>query len=156
MIDLPVASAVKPIRLRDSDEPDRAHIGRTRLACALVLDDVESIRAFLGKALRRAGFETIVVADGPTAIDEIRRATVDVVLVDHRMAGMTGIQVYEAIVAIRPELAQRWVFMSGDVLNPTLLNFAESRGIRLLAKPFDLATVTATVGEIVNRHGLGD
>lgn len=157
VIDLPVASAVKSDSPpRHSHDPIEPMVGRPRPARVLVLDDVESIRAFLGKALRRAGFETIVVADGPTAIDEIRRGTVDVVLVDHRMAGMTGIEVYEAIVAIRPELARRWVFMSGDVLNPTLLDFAESRGIRLLAKPFDLATVTATVAEIINRHGLED
>lgn len=157
VIDLPVASTVRSQPPpRRSDEPIEPAIGQARPARVLVLDDVESIRTFLGKALRRAGYETVVVADGPTAIEEIRRATVDVVLVDHRMAGMTGIDVYEAIVAIRPELADRWVFMSGDVLNPTLLNFAESRGIRLLAKPFDLATVTATVGEIVDRHGLGD
>ena len=103
-----------------------------------MLDDEESIRTFLRKALTAAGFETIVVADGETAVSEVRAAPFDVALVDHRMAGMTGTDAFEAAVAIRPGLAERWIFMSGDVLNPDLNAFAEARGIPLLAKPFDL------------------
>ncbi len=123
---------------------------------ALILDDEESIRTFLRKALAAAGFEPVVAGDGETAVSEVRAGPIDVALVDHRMPGMTGIEVYEASMAIRPELAQRWIFMSGDVLNPDLLAFAEARGIRLLAKPFDLSTVTGVVGGVVTRLGLVD
>lgn len=121
---------------------------------ALILDDEESIRTFLRKALTAAGFDPIVAGDGETAMSEVRAGPIDVALVDHRMAGMTGIEAFEAVVAIRPELAQRWIFMSGDVLNPDLQAFAEARGIQLLAKPFDLSTVTAAVVEVVERYGL--
>ena len=120
---------------------------------ALVLDDEVSIRAFLRKALTAAGFETIAVGDGEAAVSEIRRAPIDVALVDHRMPGMTGIDAFEAAVLIQPDLASRWIFMSGDVLNPGLQEFAETHGIPLLAKPFDLATVTRMVGQVVARQG---
>jgi two-component system NtrC family sensor kinase len=76
---------------------------------------------------------------------------IDAMMCDHRMAGMSGTQVFEAAVAIRPELADRFVFMSGDVLNPNLRDFAESRGIGLLAKPFDLETVGRTLRDLVER-----
>ena len=69
---------------------------------------------------------------------------------------MTGTDAFEAAVAIRPALAERWIFMSGDVLNPDLNAFAEARGIPLLAKPFDLTTVTRTVSDVVERLGLAD
>jgi hypothetical protein len=65
------------------------------------------------------------------------------------MAGMSGTEFYEAAVAARPEMAQRAVFMSGDVLNPDLRGFATQRGIRLLAKPFDIDTVIRVVREAV-------
>ncbi len=120
---------------------------------ALVLDDEASIRAFLRKALSAAGFEAIVVGDGETAVSEIRRAPIDVALVDHRMPGMTGIDAFEAAVLIQPDLASRWIFMSGDVLNPDLQAFAEAHGTPLLAKPFDLTTLTRMVGEVVARQG---
>jgi hypothetical protein len=37
--------------------------------------------------------------------------------------------------------------MSGDVLNPDLRGFAMQRGIRLLAKPFDIDAVIRVVRE---------
>ncbi|MGZ8527214.1 MAG: PAS domain S-box protein [Candidatus Limnocylindrales bacterium] len=123
---------------------------------ALILDDEESIRTFLRKALTAAGFEAVVAADGQAAVSAVRAGPIDVALVDHRMPGMSGIEAFEKAVAARPELAGRWLFMSGDVLNPDLQAFAEARGLPLLAKPFDLATVNRAVGEIVERLGLAD
>ena len=70
-------------------------------------------------------------------------------LCDHRMAGMAGTEVFDAIVAVRPELQRRFVFMSGDVLNPELTAFVEGRGIGLLAKPFDRETVRRTLESIL-------
>ena len=127
-----------------------------RLGRVLVLDDVESMRTLLDKALRRAGYETVVVSDGATAVVVAGAQSIDVFLVDHRMAGLSGIDVHEALVKRNPTLARRWIFMSGDVLNPVLLEFAESRGIRLLAKPFDLDTVIQAVRDTVEEAGLVD
>ena len=38
-----------------------------------------------------------------------------------------------------------------NVLNPELRSFATDRGIRLLAKPFDLAAVSSTVDRVLGR-----
>ncbi len=113
----------------------------------LALDDEPSIRAFLRKALNAAGMDCLPFADGAQALDGIREIIFDVMLIDHRMAGMSGTEFYEAAVSYRPELAQRAVFMSGDVLNPDLRGFATQRGIRLLAKPFDIDAVIRVVRE---------
>ncbi len=147
---------MRPIRVDPATRPRRCRRpasggpgpapARPAAAAGLVLDDEESIRTFLRKALAAAGFDAIVAADGETAVERgPPGAPIDVALVDHRMPGMTGIDAYEAAVAIQPDLAGRWIFMSGDVLNPDLHAFAEARGIPLLAKPFDLITVTRSV-----------
>jgi two-component system NtrC family sensor kinase len=131
--------------------PGEAGDGRGKRARILVVDDEPSIRRFLFKALEGAGFEPIIAATGQDAIDLVRDGPVDGILSDHRMAGMSGTDVYDAVVAIRPELRDRFVFMSGDVLNPALRDFAEAQGIVLLAKPFDLASVGRTVRELLER-----
>jgi len=113
----------------------------------LALDDEPSIRAFLRKALAAAGMDCRPVQDGAAALDLLRETPFDVMLIDHRMAGMSGTEFYEAAIEFRPELAQRAIFMSGDVLNPDLRGFATQRGIRLLAKPFDIDAVIRTVRE---------
>jgi CheY-like chemotaxis protein len=119
----------------------------------LVLDDEPSIRRFLAKALAQAGCDAVLTETGVEALDSIREAPFDAVLCDHRMAGMSGTEVYDAAIALRPEMRERFVFMSGDVLNPELRAFAESRGVALLAKPFELETVGRTVREVTAARG---
>ena len=53
-------------------------------------------------------------------------------------------------------MASRAVFMSGDVLNPDLRGFATERGIRLLAKPFDIEAVIRVVREALAAATEGD
>jgi DNA-binding NtrC family response regulator len=113
----------------------------------LALDDEPHIREFLVKVLARASMDCIPYPDGALALKGLREIEFDVMLIDHRMAGMSGTEFYEAAVDFRPELAKRAVFMSGDVLNPDLRGFATQRGIRLLAKPFDIDAVTRVVRE---------
>jgi PAS domain S-box-containing protein len=119
----------------------------------LALDDEPSIRAFLRKALAAAGIDCEPVQDGPSALEILRHTSFDVMLIDHRMAGMSGTEFYEAAIEARPELAERAIFMSGDVLNPDLRGFATERGLRLLAKPFDIDAVVRVVREVLATLG---
>jgi DNA-binding NtrC family response regulator len=116
----------------------------------LALDDEPSIRTFLKKVLASAGMDCDPYQDGALALDGLRDMTYDMMLIDHRMAGMSGTEFYDAAIEFRPELARRAVFMSGDVLNPDLRGFATQRGIRLLAKPFDIDAVIRVVHEAIS------
>lgn len=137
---------------RAEGEPDRRVGGdgtSVRPWRVLVLDDEPTIRDFLARILRRAGHEPMLAADGQSALDLIRVSPPDAILCDHRMAGMTGTAFHVAVAAIDPGLARRFVFMSGDVLNPELSDFAAAQGITLLAKPFDIESVDRTVTRIL-------
>ena len=139
-----------PARLQVPGAADAQVAGaETRRPLVLALDDEPSIRAFLGKALSFAGMDCVSFPDGSQALDGVREANFDVMLIDHRMAGMSGTDFYEAAIELRPELARRAVFMSGDVLNPDLRGFATQRDIRLLAKPFDIEAVIQVVREVL-------
>ena len=128
----------------------------TRRPRVLALDDEPSIRAFLRKALTGAGMDCSPFQDGAQALEGMRSANFDVMLVDHRMAGMSGTEFYEAAFEFRPGLARRVVFMSGDVLNPDLRGFATQRGIRLLAKPFDIDALIRVVREVLAAADVAD
>jgi PAS domain S-box-containing protein len=127
-----------------------APVARPRI---LALDDEGSIRTFLKKVLALAGMDCDPYQDGAQALEALRVVVYDAMLIDHRMAGMNGTEFYEAAARLRPELADRAVFMSGDVLNPDLRGFATERGIRLLAKPFDIEAVTRVVREAISETG---
>ena len=65
----------------------------------LVLDDEPTFRAFLEKALAALGYEPVIAARGQEAVDLAEDGDPAAILCDHQMAGMSGIEVYEAIVA---------------------------------------------------------
>jgi two-component system cell cycle response regulator CpdR len=135
-------------------EPERtaaqASVTRPRV---LVLDDDSSMRAFLDKALTLLGYEPVMTS---MAADAVTSATVGdhaVLLFDHQMAGMSGAEAFEAIVAARPDLASRVVMMSGDTLRPGLEAFAARHPVAVLAKPFDLDTLDRTIRAVMEATG---
>jgi CheY-like chemotaxis protein len=125
-----------------AQEPAR----RTRV---LVLDDEPAIRDFLGRILSRGGYEPVLASSGDSALKIVRDNPPDAILCDHRMAGMTGIAFHAAVAEIKPSLASRFVFMSGDVLNVELSEFAVTHGVTLLAKPFDIESVDRAVAAVM-------
>ena len=92
--------------------------------------------------------DVVATGTGADALRLIDAGDFDGIFCDHRMPGMTGTDVYKRIATIRPELARQFILMSGDVLNPELLAFAEGRAIRLLSKPFEIETLRSIIGEI--------
>ena len=121
----------------------------------LVLDDEPAVRRFLSKALSIAGCDAVEAETGAHALALLADPSIAGVLCDHRMAGMTGTEVYDAVVAARPDLGRRFAFMSGDIGNRELTEFAERHGLALLAKPFDLQGVARTVTTLLGRASAG-
>ena len=125
----------------------------TNIRRVLVLEDEPSIRVYLDKALQLLGYEPVITSLGPEAIELARSGDFAALLFDHRLAGMTGPEVYEAVVAIRPDLADRFVMMSGDLLDPALEALAAERPVTLLGKPFDLDTLDRTIRAVMGATG---
>ncbi len=157
-VEPPVERRVGTADSRRAGEPGRrrgdvAAGGVARPWRILVLDDEPAIRDFLSRVLRRGGHEPLLAANGQSALEIVRRDPPDAILCDHRMAGMSGTDFHTAVAEIDPWLARRFVFMSGDVVNPELSEFATSRGITLMAKPFDIDSVDQTVSGILGLTG---
>ena len=70
----------------------------------LVVDDEESMRFFLRRALARRGFEVDAAADGPEGLRRFAEARPDAVLLDVRLPGMNGREVLERIRVEDPDL----------------------------------------------------
>jgi DNA-binding NtrC family response regulator len=68
----------------------------------LVVDDEGEIRRLLSQALSRE-FDVASAANGEDALAEIERRPVDVVLLDHGMPGLTGLDVLRRVKASHPQ-----------------------------------------------------
>lgn len=64
----------------------------------LVAEDEESVRAMLGIALRSAGFESVLCADGQDALERLQGGFVpDLVLTDIRMPRLGGVELAKLV-----------------------------------------------------------
>jgi DNA-binding NtrC family response regulator len=71
----------------------------------LIVDDNEVFRRPLQRALEAAGFEVVAVPSAEDALEVLEGSPVDVLLTDHRLPGMDGVQLITRIKATHPALA---------------------------------------------------
>ena len=64
-----------------------------------IVDDDESIRNATRDLLRAAGFSTATFEDAESFLGSTSRASAACVVADIRMSGMTGLELYQALVA---------------------------------------------------------
>jgi two-component system NtrC family sensor kinase len=108
----------------------------------LVVDDEEALRTALGRFLSSEGHSVVAVGSGSEAIwraegDE----EFDLVLLDLRMPDVSGQQVFERWRRERPELSDRVVFITGDIVSADLQSFLRGTGRPYIAKPFEFTAV---------------
>ena len=64
---------------------------------------------------------------------------------------MNGIEFYREIEERLPGMADRILFMTGEILSPSIQEFLQERGVSIIAKPFDLSTLYQGVHDTLER-----
>jgi GAF domain-containing protein/signal transduction histidine kinase/ActR/RegA family two-component response regulator len=103
---------------------------------ALVVDDEPGMVDLVMALLKDTGWQVEVASTGRSALERVRATRFDVVLSDIRMPDGSGEDFYRAVVREQPELAKRFVFMTGDTANPAAWQFLEAEQVPVLEKPF--------------------
>jgi DNA-binding response OmpR family regulator len=114
----------------------------------LVVDDEPTITDVVSRYLQRAGYETRVAGDGPTALQAAGRERPDLVVLDLMLPGMDGLEVMRRI----RELDRVAVILLTAKGEPT----DRVIGLRLgaddyVAKPFSPAELVARVDAVMRR-----
>jgi CheY-like chemotaxis protein len=109
----------------------------------LVVDDDGPILALMRNLLREFGLQPLVASTGEQAIEEARRQSPDLVLLDKNMPGMTGEEIIRALRS-EPGLDRLPILiLSGERLSRDELTALGADGA--VQKPFD---VPQLIGEI--------
>ena len=110
----------------------------------LIVDDEPSICDICRRVLTEEGFEVDIASNGKVAQAMIEEKQYDLGLVDIRTPAMNGKELYYWLQAKHPQLANRVIFTTGDVMGRDTKNFLEQAERPFLAKPFtpdDLKTI---------------
>lgn len=123
----------EPMHRGQRGEPSDPHSKRL-----LVADDEPAIRALLEKALSRAGYLVDVAADGREALRAMEGRHYDCFIVDLKMPGLSGQELYKRLQTIDRALTQRFILMTGDTVTSGIRDFIEPSGNPVMEKPLDL------------------
>jgi PAS domain S-box-containing protein len=109
----------------------------------LVVDDEIAIGRTLAIALADE-FEVATVTSGRAALAILAgEPRFDVILCDLMMPDVSGMDVHERLARERPELAQRFVFVTGGAFTERARRFVDEVGLPVIEKPFDLTKLPA-------------
>src|SRR5436309_4665772 len=142
LIELPVGTPA--LATNDEPEPFEAALpvpGKT----ILVVDDEPAVAALLAEALSRDGYKVDTAANGAIALRKLAAQNYDLIISDSGMPVLSGPELYLELERREPHLAQRFVFVTGDVLSSSTRAFLEQTGAPQLEKPFTLESVKRVV-----------
>ena len=114
----------------------------------LVVDDEPNARDLMARVLMSDGHAVDTASDGAEAGSRLREASYDCVVTDMRMAGMGGEELYRLTEQTIPELAGRFIFVTGDTMSPETSAFLSSTASPHLMKPIDGGELRRRVAEL--------
>ncbi len=118
----------------------------------LVVDDENSVRDSLRMILEYERYEVLVAENGEQALKTIQGSTVDVVLLDVKMAGMDGIEVLQRVREKRPELPV--IMISGHGTIETAVEATKLGAFDFLPKPLDRDKLLVTIRNALHQARL--
>ncbi len=106
----------------------------------LIVEDEEIVRSLLQELFRQQLDCRVTLAhNGAEGLAALAAADYDLVLSDIRMPVMNGTELFLRVKELRPDLARRFVFVTGHAGGKLLENEIASWGVPVLAKPFTVS-----------------
>jgi two-component system, NtrC family, sensor kinase len=117
----------------------------------LVVDDEASIRDILSDALSMKGHIVETSSSGQEALTLIEKESFDAIIMDIKMPGMEGSQLYAHILGSHPEAVKKILFITGDTLGEDTQTFLRVSGSKYVGKPFRMESLYRTLDEVLEQ-----
>ncbi len=116
----------------------------------LVIEDEPSVMSFVKTALERAGYSVMTAASGVEALPMLEQGDFLGVVSDMRTpGGVDGADVHAWLVANRPQLVSKLVFITGDIVNEETAATLIKTGAPCVEKPFRISQLMEVVRKIM-------
>ncbi len=121
-------------------------------AKVLLVDDDELIVSMLSRVLKGEGYETAVLQQPGEVVRKVRAWSPDMLLLDVRLPGRSGIEILEDIV--RQGLSTQVVMLTADDTAETAVRALKLGAVDYLTKPFNTDEVRIVVRNIIEKGNL--
>jgi CheY-like chemotaxis protein len=115
----------------------------------LVIEDETSVMSFVKAALARSGYSVVGAASGVAALPLLEQGDYMGVISDMRTpGGVDGADVHDWLRDHRPELHQKLIFITGDIVNEDTAGTLRRTGAPCVEKPFRVQELIAMVEKV--------
>ena len=128
--------------------PDRA-VHPEPLKAILVVDDDQQLTSALQWILRDENYLVDVAFDGDEALLKVKVHEYDAVICDLMMPRVRGDEFYVQAKTLRPQLEDRFIFITGYAAESEMKNFLDQNHLTHLAKPFPIKELIRRVKELL-------
>ncbi len=148
IVELPVVAEEKHPQ---AAKPVAEEAARAAGARILVVDDERLILDFVSRVLTDEGHEVEIVDNAADALRKIESERYSLILLDIKMPGMSGIELYNHLKKTAQSLARRVVFITGDVMGAETTAFLFRIKAPRIDKPFDAEQLKSEINRILAR-----
>jgi len=109
----------------------------------LIVDDNEILRFTLTELLEESGFQCTAVEDGRKAIEEIKKNSYGLIILDMRLPGMNGFEILKKIKDTKKDIPVIMLTAFGDI--KTAVEAMKQGAHDFMTKPFDNDAMIMTI-----------
>lgn len=113
----------------------------------LILEDEPILGRVCQRILEGDGYAVTLAANGLVAKEQVEQKHFDFCLSDIRTPVMNGMEFYRYLKNNNPALAEKTVFMTGDVMNKDIEKFLTESKAEYILKPFTDVQLIKAVSE---------
>jgi two-component system, NtrC family, sensor kinase len=118
----------------------------------LLIEDERSVMSFIRVALERHGYACTAAQSAADGIRLLENGSFNGIISDMRTpGGASGADVHAWILAHRPHLRNRMLFITGDTVNEDTMKALVRTGVPYIEKPFRVQELVETVEKIFGK-----
>jgi CheY-like chemotaxis protein len=137
---------------REKVSPSEAEINNAQRAKILVVDDESVVRQLLGEELTEEGHHVDTAESAGTALYRIQNVRYDLILLDIKLRGMSGIELYRLMEKMPQSLIDRIIFITGDVMGTDTQKFLSETEAPYISKPFNMEQLNKEINHILDQR----
>ena len=146
-IELPIVGPERRGEVEPPGQRPQQIVGTTKHL--LVVDDEPDIRDLLIRSLELERYTVDLAEEGEDAWRKLQKRLYDCILLDLKMPGTSGQELYKRIERSDGELARKVIFTTGDTIRPDAQEFVSTTGNPVMSKPLDLVQLRRQVREVL-------
>ncbi|MFM1942874.1 MAG: hypothetical protein RI897_1856 [Verrucomicrobiota bacterium] len=121
----------------------------------IIVEDEDDLSQMLRLYFESHGYGVETFSDGAQALRTVMNSDIDAVICDMVMPKMAGDMFYLAVQKLKPDLCDRFVFVTGHGTSSGVKDFLHSVSQSVISKPFNMEDLGEAVRKAVGRRRKG-